>query len=66
MAHCIWQIPVLEVSTGDDGSSSEEEPAPIAQKQNALKSGKLRSVDYLVLHRVIWLHDMVYTVAVYI
>ena len=44
----------------DEGSSSEEEPIPIPQKKKALKSGKLRTVDSLVLHHVTLPHNGVY------
>ena len=56
------QILVLEVSTIDKHSLSEEELIPMYPKKNALKSGKLRTVDSLVLHRVVWPHAMVYMV----
>ena len=56
------QIPILEVSSRDE-SSLEEELIAIPTKKKTLKSGKLRTADSLILHRIVWLHEMVYMAA---
>ena len=61
MARFMRQIPVLEfhyrrVIVIRRGAQS------VSPKKNTLKSGKLRTVDSLVLHQVIWPHEIVYAV----
>ena len=53
VAHRIRQVPVIEVSVADEGSSSSEEELVTAQtKKKALKSSKWRTANSLVLHNV--------------
>ena len=49
------QVPVLEVSSTDEDLSEEELIA--ANTKKAPKSGKLRTVNSLVLYHVVLLHN---------
>ena len=51
----------LLVKTCTDESEMDEEPAPRRKKAQALKSGKVRTVDSTVIKRIMWPHELVYT-----
>ena len=52
--------PILDLVTTDEESGSEEDPIP-EPKRKTLKSGKHRTADSSVLHKVVWPHEVVYT-----
>ena len=54
------QAPVLDLDTSGEESASEEEPNHVPKKKT-LKSGKVRTDDSAVLHKVVWPHKVVYT-----
>ena len=43
----------------DEDSSTDEEASPTKRKRRSIKSGKLRTNDTHVLHRIKWPHEMV-------
>ena len=55
------QLPVLEVSSTDEGSLEDEELVITHNCKNQLKSDKLRICDSLVVPHVVWPHKLVYT-----
>ena len=52
--------PMKDLITSDEDSESRDEATPSPVKK-ALESGKIRTTDSSVLHKVIWPHE-VYTV----
>ena len=55
------QALVLDLVTTDEESDSEEDPI-LEPKWKTLKSVTLRMADSSVLHKVVWPHEVVYTV----
>ena len=43
----------------DEGSPTDEEASPTKRERHSIKSGKLRTRDTCVLHRIKWPHEMV-------
>ena len=64
VARRMRQVPVLEVSSSDEGSAEDEELITSHTKKKPLKSGKLRTANSPVLHHVMWLHQLVNTAEV--
>ena len=60
MAHRMREVPVLEVSSSDEGSSKDEGLSTTHTKK-PLKLGKLRITDSLVVHHFIWQYELVNT-----
>ena len=61
VASSMHQAPILDLVTTDEGSYSEEDPIP-DPKRKTLKFGTLRTADSSILHKVVCLHKVVYTV----
>ena len=57
----IRQLPVLEVSSTDESSPKDEGAVSTHNHKKQLKPCKLRTADLLVVHRVLWPHELVYT-----
>ena len=60
VASRMHQTTILDLITTDEESGLKEEPTPEPKRKN-LKSGKLRTADSTVLHKLVWLHRVVYT-----
>ena len=52
---------VLELPTTDEDFGFEDEVTTPAQRKRGLKSGKIRTADTTVLHKIIWPYEVVYT-----
>ena len=52
--------PILDLVITEEESDSEEDPTP-EPKRKTIKLGKLRTADSSILHKVVWLHEVVYT-----
>ena len=55
------QLPVLEVSSTDEGSLEDEGLISTHNHMKQLKSGKLKTTNSLIVHCVVWPHELVYT-----
>ena len=55
------QVSIMEITTTDANSNSEEESQGHGKKRWPLKSGKLRIADSIVVHKVVWMHEIVFT-----
>ena len=55
------QLPVLEISSTDERLLEDEGLVSTCNRKKQLKSGKLRTAASLVVHRVVWAHELVYT-----
>ena len=51
---------IIEISTTDEELNHEEELVEMRSKKRLLKSGKLRTADSMVLHKVTWPNELVY------
>ena len=45
----------------DEGTASEDDETCHTQRRRGLKSGKVRTTDTLIIKRVKWPHEMVFT-----
>ena len=59
LARCLRQAPLLaDISTDDSGT--DQEPAHRRKKGRPLKSGSVRTADFIVIKRITWPHELVY------
>ena len=56
----LHQGPILEIA-GSDKDTNSGDGRPIMRWKRLFKSGKVCTADTLVLHKIIWPHELVYT-----
>ena len=62
VAHMMQQAPALDIDSTEKESVIEKETTHRPRKKQ-LQSGKLRSADTIIVHKVTWPHELVYTVS---
>ena len=62
VVHRMQQVPTLDIDSTEEKSVSEEEITPRPKKRK-LKSGKLRTANTTIVHKVTWPHELVYRVS---
>ena len=63
VASCLRGAPALYFQTTDEDSVYDGEQTAPTQKRKGLKSGRLRTMVTMVLKRITWPHEVVYTSA---
>ena len=54
----MWSTPVMDLVTSHESDSGDKAiPAP---RKRGLKCGKLRTANTSILHKVLWLHEVIY------
>ena len=57
----LQQVPILDITTSDTNSDSEVDLREIHQKKYPIMSSKQCMADSMMLHKVTWPHELVYT-----
>ena len=61
VAKRLWKTPIFTISTIESDLKSDNEVRGPCRKWMMLKSGKIFWADLMVLKKVTWPHDLVYT-----